>query len=70
MANDLTRRVAALEQQTAGPGRLVILWPGDPEPVDVEPNDVLLRVVYDQSEVIANEPTGQSQTVGAVGVGG
>ena len=42
------RRLARLElqRQPVTPGRVVVVFPGDPEPQDLGPNDHVVRVVF------------------------
>ena len=38
-------RVEKLEQRARPPGRIIVQWPGEPEP-EVGPEDAVLRVTY------------------------
>ena len=40
------QRLARLEEKHRPPGRMFILYPGDPEPVDVTADDVVVVVRY------------------------
>ncbi|GIV77437.1 MAG: hypothetical protein KatS3mg050_1831 [Litorilinea sp.] len=45
MKGSVVQRLRELERRHRGPVRIVVLWPGDPEP-EKQPNTIYLRVVY------------------------
>ena len=46
MTKTLDTRLAALEKRNAPPGKVIVLWPGDPEPQGLAPTDHVIRVVF------------------------
>ena len=46
MTKTLDARLAALEKRNAPPGKVIVLWPGDPEPQGLAPTDHVIRVVF------------------------
>ena len=46
MTRQLDARLAALEKRNAPPGKVIVVWPGDPEPQGLAPTDLIVRVVF------------------------
>lgn len=46
MTKQLDARLTALEKRRTPPGKVIVLWPGDPEPQGLAPTDHVIRVVF------------------------
>lgn len=61
-----TQRLARLERiaqaKAAKPYRLFVMWPGDPEPPDLGPHDVVIMVTY-ESPAEVERPAGAGVVV-------